>query len=61
MCNDLVAEDDIGGLEPRGTAKSLHGTDLMWEAYFREVQRRLLSETEGQREGRDGLAFHKGI
>lgn len=50
MCNDLVAEDDLGGLEPRGTAKSHHGMELMWEAYFREVQRQLLSETEGKRE-----------
>lgn len=57
--NCLLVKGDLGGLEPRGTTKSHHATELTWEAYGGEVQGWLLSKSRRKEveRGEKGLAF----
>lgn len=59
-CHSLTEEGDLGGLEPRGSTKSHHVTELKWEVWG-ERGAEAASEQEKKEGGREGFAVYKGI
>lgn len=57
-CNGLMAESNLGSWEPRGSTKSHHAEELLWEVYWGGVQRWPRNASRRKREwGKRGFFF----
>lgn len=53
-CNGLMAESNLGSWEPRGSTKSHHAEELLWEVYWGGCRGGLGIRAEGRESGARG-------